>query len=432
MKLTYKIICGILTILFILTALIACGGNTGSPAESGENAASADDSATTAEAAETADDTEVAETSDDTVEEETTDALEEALDILADFIDAISEMEFSESERNKTFQGDGFTLIYSGYLWEPRTSKDQNGKDISFLKYFLDGTELICSGKSSMFGFSLSTKEKSEAMHKEWYDWVARAVTEDTYISEETNGFEILRGDKFYASFGLRRKEDDELINKLYVIVSESEDVVASFVARVGDFAKVGPDIPIMPILRSIVFESENSSVAEISPYEQQAWDLGDELIVAGASFPSLSKIMDDGGISYTYSGKETTIGKMIVPSLLNYFDEPEKAIVEIIEITYEDVGDVFGAIDAYGALLYEKHGFYVSYPPTDYSSYGEDYRFCELIKRISDIEKTIYVASVYCRAESLIKLQFGIIETLVFDGIGPLNLERIAQEGLE
>ena len=43
------------------------------------------------------------------------------------------------------------------------------------------------------------------------------------------------------------------------------------------------------------------------------------------------------------------------MPSLMNYFEEPEKVIAEIIEMTYEDVGDVFGAIDAYGALLYEK-----------------------------------------------------------------------------
>ena len=356
----------------------------------------------------------------------------DALDILADLLKDIAEMEISESERNKTFQGDGFTLIYSGYLWEVQTAKDHNDKDISFLTYILDETELICSGKSSMFGSSLSTKEKSEAMHKEWYDWVAQAVTEDTYISEETNGFEILKDDIFYAAFGWRRKENDELINKVYVIVSEKEDIVVSFVARLGDFTKYGPDIPIMPILRSIVFEGGNAQSANVGTYEQQVKESGDELIVSGYSIPSLSKIMDDGNISYRHAGEEKTIGKMIAPSLLNYFDEPEKVIAEIVEITYEDVGDVFGAIDIYGALLYESYGFYVTYPPSDYSSYGEDYRFCELIKRLSDEEKTVYVAAVYCRAESLIKLQFGVIETLVFDGIGPLNLERIGQESLE
>jgi len=360
----------------------------------------------------------------ETTVEETTDVW----GLLADLIDSIGEI--SDSERNKTFQGDGFALTYSGYLWEIQTMKDRKGEDISFLVYALDGTRLICSGKSTMLGYSFSKKEDVDAMHKEFYDMIAQGITGDTYFSEETKGFEKLKDGIFYANFAWRQKEDNELISAFYVIACEQENVIVSFVANLGWATKVEPSIPIMPILQSIVFESG----AMYGSYEQQVRTSGDELVVAGYSFPSLSKIMDDNGISYRYAGEEKTIGKMIVPSMSNYFEEPEKVIVEIIEMTYGNIKDVYGVLDIYGNYLIETYGFYVTYPPTDYSNYGKDYRFSEMIKKLpGDDEKTIYIAIVYCQTDGVIKLQFGIVESWVSnDGIGPMNLERIAKERLD
>ena len=355
---------------------------------------------------------------------EMTDKIEEAIDIIKEILD---KYDISDDLRNmSSFQGDGFTLTYSG-VWELRTMESYNGGDMALLSYILDGTELLCSGKSSMMGYSFSRKENVEALYEEFYDMTAQIVTADTYISEETDGFETLKDGILYAAFGLREKGEGDLMSKLYVIASEKDNVIVSFVARLGEFAKVGPDIPIMPILRSIEFESKKTP--DISSYEQKVIAATDEFVVSGYAMPSLAKVMGDAGISHGYAGQEKTIGKMIVPSIGNFFEEPEKVIVEIIEITYENVENAWNAIDAYGGILYNEYGFLVTYQNFDW---GYTYYFSELIKRLDDKKMTVYVAALYSLEERVVKLHFGLIDALVFDGIGSLNLERIAQEGID
>ncbi|MCL1795166.1 MAG: hypothetical protein FWG34_15050 [Oscillospiraceae bacterium] len=365
-----------------------------------------------------------------------TNEIMEITDEMKDLVDSIQaildEFEITDEIRNITFQGNGFTLIYSGYLWELQMVKSDDGRSIPIFTYILDGTEMICDGKNDMFGYSFSKKEDVEALYKKYYDMTAEVIAEGLYISEETKGFEPLKDGVFYAAFGRRLEENDELCSKMYVIASEKENATLMFFANLGDMAKFAPEIPIMPILRSIVFENGSAKTSAASSYEQKVSEAGDELIISGYSIQSLSKAMDDSGISYKYAGQEKTIGKMIVPSLGNFFEEPKKVIVEIVEITYEDVGNAWNAIDAYGGILYNTYGFGVTYQNYDYSNYGKDYYFSELIKIRDDEKTTIYVAAIYSLSDRVIKLQFGLINTPVFDAIGPMNLERIAQENIE
>lgn len=159
------------------------------------------------------------------------------------------------------------------------------------------------------------------------------------------------------------------------------------------------------------------------------------ELVFGGETVPSLSKIMEEQNIKYDYIRQDKTVGKLAVPSILDYFETPTKSPVEIIEITYNNVEDVYGAIDAYGMVLNKTYGFQVTFLPTEYPNYGQGYRFCELIKASSDKEDEIlYVSAIYSKTDKVIKLRFGTIGTnlsteLKTNGIGPLNLENIRNE---
>lgn len=339
------------------------------------------------------------------------------------------------NDRMKTFYGDGFELKYSGLLWTPITgTRDDSDETVHALEYIIDGTTLIPSGVSGMLGYSTATRAECDDMYKAFYDLYVSIVSTDVdaYVVGETETFKILKDDVYCAAYSIYGK-DDVLLSKAYVIASESNDIVVSFVTELGSLTKAGPDIPIMPVLESITFTART---AFADSYEQKVWKSDDGYSICDYAIPSLSKIMDGNSISYTYTEEDKIIGKMVVPSILNYFETPEKIPVEIIEITYNDVDDVWGAIDAYGSLLSETYDFYVTYPPTEYPNYGEDYRFCELIKDTDgDKSEIIYVAAIYSQDENIIKVQFGTIETAfssVKAGIGALNLETIKQEGMK
>jgi hypothetical protein len=208
------------------------------------------------------------------------------------------------------------------------------------------------------------------------------------------------------------------------MVASEEENVLMSFAAELGNIMCYGPDIPILPRLQTIVLTG--------APARDEVVSYGEnDLEINGETIPSLEKIMSDRDISYELAKQEKTVGRMIVPDIANYLTEPELTPVEIIEITYREVDDVWGAIDEYGRLLSEDYDFHVSYAPTPYPDMGEDYRFCELLSYQD--EGTVYVACIYSRDEQKIFLQFGIVWSQVQRaGIGPINLERIRSGGVE
>lgn len=337
---------------------------------------------------------------------------------------------YGSKDGMETFYGDGFELTYSGSLWIPATGTlGKSDEAIHALEYILDETMLIPSGVSGMLGYSTATRAERDDLYDAFYELLVNSADVNVYVVGETETFEVLKGDVYYAAYSLYGN-NDELLFKSYVIASESDDTVVSFVAQTGFLTKAGTDIPIMPVLESISFTGR-ASFADF--YEQKVWESGDKYTIGNDTIPSLSQVMDDNDILYTYSDENKTIGKMTVTSLLNYFETPALVPVEIIEITYNDVDDVWGAIDAYGRLLSESYAFYVTYPPTEYPNYGADYRFCELIK-VSDSDEagSVYIAAIYSRDERIIKVQFGTIETAITnDGIGPLNLEAIKREGM-
>ena|GEM_PF-4993880 len=156
------------------------------------------------------------------------------------------------------------------------------------------------------------------------------------------------------------------------------------------------------------------------------------EHLLAGERFPSLANVMDDKSIKYSYVTQDIAVGNMVVPSILDYWGMSEEVPVEITEITYNNVSDTWGAIDAYGKLLSETYGFEVTHPPTDYPNYGEGYRFCELIKNVktNDGEHIcVYVSAIYSKDERVIKVRFGTFgQHVSIDGIGPIKLDALKE----
>ena len=150
---------------------------------------------------------------------------------------------------------------------------------------------------------------------------------------------------------------------------------------------------------------------------------------------PSLAAVMHENYIDYTFMGATVTEGYMFINSILAFFGdyEPEYFSVQIYEETFTDVDDVWGAIDEIGRMYSEDYDFWVNFPPTDYPDYGPDYRYCEFIKQ-SEIEPAVllFIASIYSKEDSTIIFQFGIMNQVMSDshksGIGPLNLEKIAE----
>jgi len=338
----------------------------------------------------------------------------------------------NDNDITETFYGDGFELTYNGLIWTPTTETiGDSDKTVHALKYVLDETILMPSEVSGMSGYSTATRAERDDMYEAFYDVAVSSSNLSAYIVGDTDTFEVLKDDIYYAAYSLYGK-DDELLYKIYVIASERDDAVVPFFALTSFLTKEAPDIPIMPVLESITF---TGSTAFADSYEQKVWESGDEYTIGDGLIPSLSKIMNDNNISYTYTEGEKTIGKMAVPSILDYVQAPELVSVEIIEIIYNDVDDAWGAIDAYGGLLYETYDFYVTCPPEGYPNYGEGYRFCELIKDTdSDEDEIIYVAAIYSRDENIIKVQFGTIGTkfssVTANGIGALNLKAIRRGG--
>jgi len=158
-----------------------------------------------------------------------------------------------------------------------------------------------------------------------------------------------------------------------------------------------------------------------------------DYYIFSEEKIPSLENIMNERGYDFRKTKVEEINGKMVVGSRTNIIPSNEKVSVEITEVTYKDVNDVWGVIDVFGRKLNEEYDYWVSYPPSDYSNYGEGYRFCELVKELSENE-IYYIAAIYSKETSEIKLQYGTIGTPMTsgvrgNGIGPLNLERIKAE---
>jgi hypothetical protein len=191
-----------------------------------------------------------------------------------------------------------------------------------------------------------------------------------------------------------------------------------------------------MPLLQSLRLTEDLA--AKAAEMEEVVLDMQDTLSISmpgvgGIDIPSLDQVMSGNDISFEREGYEKTMGSMVIPSVLDAITGPayesELIPVEINEIIYTDVADVWAAVDEYGRRLSSDYDFYVTFNPQDYSNYGDDYRFCELTKPFD--EGTVYVACIYSRTDSKIIMHFGYIWARVSEnGIGPLNLEKIAEEG--
>jgi len=328
----------------------------------------------------------------------------------------------------KTFYGDGYEFKYSGIIWSQENFQS-GSKSITGLVYSLDGTRLFPSGVSDMLGYSTATKNGCEELYEEFYGLLGDQT--GYFVRGGTESFVVLKDAIYYASYNVYSQGSEEPESSLYVVASEQDDIIVSFVANLESITRYDPDIPILSILSTINFTGRTEEPSYVDDdYEIRVFILDSEYEVAGSSIPSLSSVMSDNEIAYTDAGYERTVGRMVAPSILDYFsdDEPEKVRVEIIEVSYKDVDDAWGAVDLFGRLLSQEYGFHVTYTPTEYPNYGKDYLFCELIKELGS-EGIFYVSATYSRDENVIFVRFGIIETLFNpNGIGPLNLENIAR----
>ena len=327
------------------------------------------------------------------------------------------------------FHGDNFELRYSSIAWDQGIFRYGNDEGIESLQYIIDGTLLIPSGVSRMLGHSTATASARAELFEEF---LSIAVLYG-YAEGETYSFIPLRDGIYYASFNIFSEPGGDLRQVLYVIASEQDDIVVSFLAHLQNITRSGPDIAILPVLRTITFTGRSSQNPLEDDYEYRVWLRGNEYEVVDTFIPSLSSIMLDNDIAFRYAGHERTVGSMVLSSILNFLDledfEPESVRVEIIEVTYEDVADVWGAIDIFGRLLNDEYDFFVTFSPTEFSARGEDFRFFEVMKELDNGQGIFYVSGIYCRNESVIFMRFGIIETpLRSNGIGPLNLEIIRQ----
>lgn len=359
------------------------------------------------------------------------------LNVLQSDIGRISPSRSNSEDSGKrvgTFYGNGFELKYSALWTEKEGTKDLSEAPINALILY-DDTVFFVSGVSSMMGHTTATASKRQEIYDSFYDIIATRLSDSEinngYLAGETETLVVLKDDIYYAAYSYY-SEDDELFSMAFIIVSESDDIIVSFIVYMGYLTKYGPGVHIMPLLRSITFTGRASFA---DTYVQKVSNSHDEYQIDDVVIPSLSKIMDDNEILYVFSGEDKTIGKMVIPSILNFLDkEQNMASVEIIEIIYNDVSDAWGAIDTYGRMLNDTYDFFVTYPPYDYSAYGEGYRFCELIRDTGDDKnEVVYVSAVYSRDENIIKVQFGTIGegfSLLNDGIGPINLEAVEREG--
>ena len=335
-----------------------------------------------------------------------------------------------------TLYGDGYTLEYDTSIWSVVLEENINGDYIDGLEYLVDGTTLAGVGISGMLGHSTATLDERDDMFQMFNDIYHNSFRDsNAYIETELGTFVILKDDIYYTTFNI--VIDDTPVYKIYVITSEQNDIVVSFLATFpsSSLLKYSPDSRIMPILQSISFTNSSTHQSDdgydFSNYIYRVWHLLEEYVVCDESIPSMYSIMFENDIEGIIGDVDKVVGRMILPTIFAFLPgyEEDKVLVEIVETTYENVDDVWGAIDIFGRLLNDEYGFYVTYPPTDYSNFGPDYRFCELIKELDNGEGIFYVAAIYSRDEGIIITQVGIIEApMTNEGIGPLNLEAIAR----
>ena len=351
-------------------------------------------------------------------------------------------------DRMVAFYGNGYELMYSKLLWTPRQLEGY-GESKEVLNYLLDETIMIPSGVSPMLGYSTGTEAGRKELYQVFQSMYKTAEEAGkSFLVSGTETFEVLKEDVYYASYCIC-DADDRLLSKAFVVASERDDAIVSFSVQVGDFVKLanleGIDISVLPILRSITFTG-NMNMAGFGEnkaeetgddeyfYEEKVERSEEEYIIGEYVIPSISKIMDDLDISHTVSAWEKTVGRMVIPRSYYILASSELVPVEIIEETYQEVEDVWQAIDVFGRVLFEEYGFLATVTPEEYPNYGEDYRFCELVKQMSDTEAGIglvYVSAVYSRNEKEIKVQFGTIETSSPPQgmIGHIRLDKVAEK---